>query len=196
MKAATTHHKCIPGHGLDTSTAIRWRAISAHTPQRAPSAPRCTEYAGAAPRLTAPLAASKHVISIEPAPLYDPDQGVRVSNVRRVLLIDTDSATAQALSALLMPEAEVTHVTTLVEARRMLVSEIYSLVVIDPGLPDGDGGTLVEMLSATPVLVYAAHQPKWRAPAAFLPKPWTSPRQLWHTISRMLGVPASMSAGD
>jgi two-component system phosphate regulon response regulator OmpR len=36
----------------------------------------------------------------------------------------------------------------------------------------------------------------WRDQAnGFLLKPWTSPRQLWNTVTRLLGVSPAMSEG-
>ena len=115
----------------------------------------------------------------------------------RVLLVDCDPDSAQALSALLMPEAQVIHAATLAEAQHLLRRDIFALVVLDPALPDGNAATLLPLIVATPVLVYAQREPAWPQPAtAFLPKPWTSQRRLWSTISRLLGVPTNMSAGD
>lgn len=114
-----------------------------------------------------------------------------------VLLVDNDCQIALALSALLMPEARVTHVPTLSAARALLQREMFSLAVIDPALPDGDAASLLPALVATPVLVYSVHNPDWRGPITqYLPKPWTSPRQLWTTISTMLGNKQPHSAGD
>ncbi|HEY0061710.1 MAG TPA: hypothetical protein VGC21_06295 [Telluria sp.] len=115
----------------------------------------------------------------------------------QVLHVDMDTSVGTVLSHLLDPEAQVTHVATLSDARRLLQSQVFSLVVLDPALPDGDARTLLPILSGTPLLVYAANQPEWRgATPVFLPKPWTSARQLWTAISGMLGIPSGMTAGD
>ena len=114
-----------------------------------------------------------------------------------VLHIDRDSAAAASLAMLLTPEARVTHVATLAAARALLQRQIFSAVVIDPELPDGDAADLLPALTAIPLLVYSARQPAWRERAgAYLPKPWTSPRQLWTTMSRLLGIPTPTVAGD
>jgi DNA-binding response OmpR family regulator len=114
-----------------------------------------------------------------------------------VLHIDKDSATALALSILLTPEARVTHVPTLAAAREILRQQIFSAVVLDPDLPDGDAAELLPALRTTPLLVYSADQPDWRMlTGVYLPKPWTSPRQLWTTISHMLGNRTPSCAGD
>lgn len=114
-----------------------------------------------------------------------------------VLHIDKDQAAALALAILLTPEARVTHVTTLAAAREQLQRRIFSAVVIDHQLPDGDAADLLPALAATPLLVYSAGEPVWRGQAgAYLPKPWTQPRRLWTTIARMLGISNPTFAGD
>jgi CheY-like chemotaxis protein len=118
------------------------------------------------------------------------------ANAPHVLHIDNDPASALALAILLMPEARVTHVPTLAAARAILRQQIFSAVVIDPNLPDGDAVELLPALSAIPMLVYSANPPRWRMLAGvYLPKPWTSPRQLWSAISTLLGIPAITCAG-
>lgn len=190
MKAATPQYRTI---------AARGRTFAAHMQRRMPAAPRCLSQRGQS------AGADKDVRRIEavpdtPAP---PQTDAEIHNdacdasVPRVLLIDKDSENAEALSALLMPEAHVIHAATLAEAQHMLRRDIFALVIIDPALPDGNGATLLPLIVATPVLVHAQREPAWRdSVAAFLPKPWTSQRRLWSTISRLLGVPTDMSAGD
>ncbi|HEY1151027.1 MAG TPA: response regulator [Pseudoduganella sp.] len=110
----------------------------------------------------------------------------------RVLHIDPDMDAAVVLATLLVPDTEVVHAATLEAARRQLDSGDFALVVLDPDLPDGDGHTLVRSLrerSHVPVLLYTASQPALHHQAhAFLPKPWTSPRQLWHTVAHLLDI--------
>lgn len=114
-----------------------------------------------------------------------------------VLHIDKDEAAALALAILLTPEARVTHVTTLAAAREQLQRQVFSAVVIDHELPDGDAAELLPVLDATPLLVYSASEPLWRGHAgAYLPKPWTQPRRLWATIASMLGITHPTFAGD
>lgn len=168
MKTTTSpkYNTCAGGqvHGC----ALRG-AAHAHTPAR--HRPRCfMERAG--------WAASRSAASDGP--------GVR--GIPRVLHIDADASSALVLSTLLAPEAHVTCVPTLEAARRELVNNVFSLIVIDPSLPDGDAATLLPFLAGTPMLVYAARQPDWRPAANYLPKPWTSARQLWVTISGLLGI--------
>ncbi|WP_229507033.1 response regulator [Pseudoduganella rivuli] len=114
-------------------------------------------------------------------------------DVPRVLHVDGDGDAALVLATLLVPETQVHHAASLAEAVRAINEQEFALVVLDPDLPDGDGADLLHNLSrrtsAPPVLLYSARHPGLRTPAhAFLPKPWTSPRQLWRTVSHMLGL--------
>jgi DNA-binding NtrC family response regulator len=145
-----------------------------------------------------PAAASGIATAVAPAaPEAEVQDTASAPNVPRVLLIDKDADSAEALSALLRPEAQVIHAATLAAAQQLLRRDIFALVVLDPTLPDGNAATLLPLIVATPVLIYAQREPAWPQPAAaFLPKPWTSQRRLWSTISRLLGVPTNMSAGD
>jgi two-component system phosphate regulon response regulator OmpR len=111
----------------------------------------------------------------------------------RVLHVDADADAALVLAALLVPETRVTHVASLAAAQALLRSEQFALVVIDPDLPDGDGGALLHHLhqhqSDARVLLYSARHPeRHMAGSSFLPKPWTSPRQLWRTVSDLLAT--------
>lgn len=185
MKAATLQYR---------TSAARGRTFAAHMQRRAPAAPRCT-----VPRPAADILLMAEAGGIANTTLADAEIHNEGSEpaVPRVLLVDKDSESAESLSALLMPEAHVIHAATLAEAQHLLRRDIFALVVIDPALPDGNAASLMPLIVATPVLVHAQREPVWREPiAAFLPKPWTSQRHLWSTISRLLGVPTDMSAGD
>ena len=115
----------------------------------------------------------------------------------RVLHVDSDHDAALVLAALLVPETQVTHVPTLAAAHELLQRERFALVVMDPDLPDGDGADLLPHLrtqqAGARLLVYSARHPEQHAAgSAFLPKPWTSPRQLWRTVSDLLNIGAAM----
>jgi CheY-like chemotaxis protein len=117
----------------------------------------------------------------------------------RVLHIDSDHDAALVLAALLVPETQVTHVPTMAAALALLQNEQFALVVLDPDLPDGDGADLLPQLrqrhAGARVLVYSARHPEHhQAGSAFLPKPWTSPRQLWRTVSELLAIGPGMPA--
>ena len=116
--------------------------------------------------------------------------------VPRVLHVDADQAAAQMLRDLLAPEASVTSVPSLAQARALLATEAFALVVLDPALPDGDAASLVPLLGNARLLVYAPNAPAWHAaPGAYLAKPWTSAHQLWTAVAGMLGIPPQMKAG-
>ena len=115
----------------------------------------------------------------------------------RVLHIDSDADAALVLATLLVPETQVTHVATMAAAQDLLRREQFALVVIDPDLQDGDGGALLHGLHQhqqdARVLLYSARHPeRHMAGSSFLPKPWTSPRQLWRTVSDLLAIGPAM----
>ena len=195
MKATANYKLCVsaaPAHIV----AKERRTLFSHTPRRWPVGAAFIGADAEAPRLTAPLMDAALVL--EPRSQAEPGQSAGgARGTPRVLHIDSDEKTAQVLATLLMPEANVTHVATIADARRALGTGLFSLVVLDPGLSDGDGRVLMPELLTTPLLVYSARLPDARDPVrAFLPKPWTSPRQLWSTISSMLGIAPSIAAGD
>lgn len=115
----------------------------------------------------------------------------------RVLHVDSDHDAALVLAALLVPETQVSHAATMAAAQELLQKEQFALVVLDPDLPDGDGIELLADLRRLQhqarVLMYSARHPEQHhAGNAFLPKPWTSPRQLWRTVSDLLAIGAVM----
>ncbi|WEF31046.1 response regulator [Pseudoduganella chitinolytica] len=108
-----------------------------------------------------------------------------------LLHVDADDATALILATLLVPEIRVTRAASMADAQALLRQHDFALIVLDPDLPDGDGQHLIRDLREravhTPVLLYSARQPSLHHQAhAFLPKPWTSPRQLWQATCRLL----------
>lgn len=171
MKTTGCDKKCNCRRGQVHGCALR--SAHAHTPARHSAQETLPSLAGCAAR----------------------DAG-RARAIPRVLHIDADASSALVLSTILIPEAHVTCVPTLEEGRRALLEQVFSLVVIDPSLPDGDAATLLPYLAGTPMLVYSASQPDWRPASAYLPKPWTSARELWVTISGLLGIPHGEAAGD
>ena len=177
MKAAMPHKTCFIGAG---------HAPRAHSRPRMPAPPRLT------------TAQDVKVPSAPASTIRRPKEGdPAAAGVPRVLVIDSDPEAANAMSSLLTPEASVVHVLTMAAARSLLQAELFSLAILDPVLSDGDGRELMPVLSTTPVLLYSARQPDPRVCAyTYLPKPWTSQRQLWSTISRMLGLASPLTAGD
>src|SRR5262249_32552455 len=121
---------------------------------------------------------------------------IPVKQVPRVLHIDTDYDGAATLAALLTPEARVTHVTSVAQARALLRQERFALVVLDPQLPDGDGAALLPDIGATPLLLHAREHAPWHVKAGgYIVKPYTSQRQIWQTVQRMLGI-GHLHGGD
>lgn len=114
------------------------------------------------------------------------------AEVPRILLVDADADAVLVLTALLVPENQIYHAATRAEADSLLQQEPFALVVLDANLPDSpDLLALVRRYHGTaPLLLYSARTPDTLDDAAgitYLAKPWTTPRQLWHTISRLLG---------
>lgn len=192
MKTTTNNSKCLPS-GRAARKALA--GTRAHTPVRRQTRP--SQLAERDPRLTAPESPPPYV-ELREAPARKPGgAGSRAISPPRVLHVDMDASAATVLASLLLPEAQVSHANTVAQARRLLQSEVFSLVVLDPALPDGDARVLLPLLNGTPLLVYSALQPEWGGtPATYLPKPWTSSRQLWIAIAGMLGIPSTITAGD
>jgi CheY-like chemotaxis protein len=108
-----------------------------------------------------------------------------------VLHVDADDTTALILATLLVPEVRVSRAATMADASAHLQAARFDLIILDADLPDGDGQDLIDAFRAagchTPVLLYSARQPSLHHQAhAYLPKPWTSPRQLWQSVCRLL----------
>lgn len=191
MKTTANTSKCDPvGRAAGNDHGSR-----AHTPVRRQTRP--SELAERDPRLTAPESPAPYVEQTAATPIKSGGIGSRAVSRPRVLHVDMDASAAAVLAGLLLPEAQVSHAKTVDQARSLLQNEVFSLVVLDPALPDGDARVLLPLLNGTPLLVYSALQPEWRGtPATYLPKPWTSSRQLWVAIAGMLGIPSTLTAGD
>ena len=117
--------------------------------------------------------------------------------VPRVLHVDTQTGTATVLASLLGSGVHVTHVATLAQASELLRCQVFSLVILDPALPDGDARALLALLGGTPLLVYS-DQPEWRValPPPYLSKSRTTARQLWTAMAALLSNTSALSAGD
>ena len=186
MKAAAQHKQCNAG-GVKTPSGDTRRQSGAHLPRRHAVDPASAAAADDDLRLT---------IQWNDIAEDEGDQGSLEVTVPRVLLIDSDDETAASLRTLLVPEAKLLHAPNCAEARRLLETQLLSLVIVDPGLPDGDGAMLVRSIAHTPVLVYSAREPVRLDKLPYLPKPFTTPRQLWSTISRMLGIGGLLASED
>ena len=194
MKTTTLSSKCFSGARGTSRGGIARGGASAHSPERRQTG---AAHGHDAARQTP---SGQHIGYVE-APQRAPSPDVAAPRLalgmRHVLHVDTDRQSASVLAGLLTLDAGVTHVSSLAEARRMLATNVFSLVVVDPALPDGDARNLLALLANTPLLVYSAHQPEWRdVQVNYLPKLATSTRQLWLAISTMLGLPGSLAAAD
>ncbi len=80
-----------------------------------------------------------------------------------VLHVEDDRDLVSVVSALLAPSFAVRHAATLGEARGMLATESFKLILLDLQLPDGHGsellGNLPALNAATPVVVFSAEEP-------------------------------------
>lgn len=151
------------------------------------------------PRLTVPVSHALPPDTVRLSSVSDAaePEGHTIRSAVRVLHIDSDNGTASVLAALLSPEAQVRHAASMSSARELLRSDVFSLVVLDPLLADGDGQMLLTEIGHTPLLVHANARPSWcTTKDQFLPKPWTSHRQLWLTISGLLGIGSNLASGD
>ncbi|MFC0169066.1 response regulator [Pseudoduganella danionis] len=140
---------------------------------------------------------------IEWSLLEQPELGI-VAEVPRVLLIDADADAVLVLTALLVPENQVCVADTRAAALSLLQQDSFALVVLDPAVPDPDAETegladvpppdLLALVrqhhGEAPLLLYSARAPHTIVGArglTYLAKPWSTPRQLWHAISELLG---------
>jgi DNA-binding response OmpR family regulator len=78
----------------------------------------------------------------------------------RILHVEDDSDVAQIIDSLTGAEYQITHATTLAQAKQMVSSETFDLVLLDIGLPDGSGLDLLPILHTherqTPVIIFSA----------------------------------------
>jgi len=79
----------------------------------------------------------------------------------RILHVENDDSILQVVSALVADTADIVSAASMGEAINLIEAETYDLVILDLMLPDGDGETLLPLLSkpgapATPVIVFSA----------------------------------------
>jgi two-component system phosphate regulon response regulator OmpR len=193
MKSTALNTTCVSGTCRAARGGKHSAARGAHTPARHRVGPgACAE-----PALF--VQGTDHPAYIEAAPAARPwPAGAVHTGYPRVLHIDTETGTAAVLASLLGSGVNVTHVATLADARALLQKQIFSLVILDPALPDGDATTLLPLLADTPLLFYSDRQPGWRegTQAPFLSKSWTTARELWTRMSTLLWNTSALSAGD
>ena len=192
MKSTLNTTKCLSTTRRVSRSGKLGTLVRAHTPARHQVAPARAEPALTLQGLDLPAYVEEiDIVRARQASL--PAHGGP-----RVLHVDTQTGTATVLASLLGSDIHVTHVATVAQARQLLQHQVFSLVILDPTLPDGDASVLLPLLAGTPLLVYSDQQPEWRdmLPPPFLSKSWTTARQLWTAMSAMLLDTSALSAGD
>ncbi len=80
----------------------------------------------------------------------------------RLLHVEDDPDIAMIVDTLLGDEYQVVHAFSLTQARKQLSNEIFDLVLLDIGLPDGSGLDLLSTLNnqehQTPVIIFSAEE--------------------------------------
>lgn len=91
---------------------------------------------------------------VDPPQLLKALQGVLDSNSStRLLHVEDDRDFAQVIDATLSPLVRYQHVATLAEARTAVANEVFDVVLLDIGLPDGDGAELIAALPPQTLVV-------------------------------------------
>ncbi len=79
---------------------------------------------------------------------------------QRLLHVEDDPDIAMVVDSLLGDEYQVVHAITLKQARQLISDEVFDLVLLDIGLPDGSGLELLPTLNSqehqTPVIIFSA----------------------------------------
>ncbi|MBI4672895.1 MAG: PAS domain S-box protein [Chloroflexi bacterium] len=111
----------------------------------------------------------------------------------RILHVEDDEDVAQVIEAILHDTAEVSAARSLAQARALLLTHTYDLVILDPSLPDGSGAELLPLLrrktGQIPVVLFSAHdnEPEMmRQVSAALVKSRTSNEELLATIAELI----------
>jgi hypothetical protein len=120
---------------------------------------------------------------------------LRPASRPHILHIDHDDGSAALVAALLRPDAHVTRVSTLTDARRALTNDVYSLIIVNPALPDGSVAQLLNAVASTPFLLHAQEVPA-DARGMHVVARDASPRALWLAVAALLELPATLTAED
>ena len=79
---------------------------------------------------------------------------------KRILHVENDHDIAMVVDTLLGDECQVIHASTLEHARQLVSNEVFDLVLLDIGLPDGSGLGLLPVINRkehyTPVIIFSA----------------------------------------
>lgn len=92
---------------------------------------------------------------------YERSNGT-VTNMNSVLIVEDDALIGNAMEQWLIQSNRVEWVRSLAEAEAALLAKSYDMVVLDLGLPDGHGFTLLKMMKrkkmASGVLILTAYE--------------------------------------
>lgn len=82
------------------------------------------------------------------------------STAARILHVEDDHDVAQIIDSLTGQEYQITHATTLEQAKQLIHKEAFDLLLLDIGLPDGSGLDLLPLLHTherqIPVVIFSA----------------------------------------
>ena len=110
------------------------------------------------------------------------------SSSARVLHVEDDPGLRKVVDHLLHHDAEVVGAATLARARALLDSRDFDVVVLDLGLPDGDGVQLLDLLhrrhAGLPVVIFTGQEP----PEAVRARAWSTLVKSRHSEERLAEV--------
>jgi len=106
------------------------------------------------------------------------------------LHVEDDADIVQITQALFEEMAELSHASSISEARQQLAKQVFDLVILDLGLADGSGVELLDELKGRcPVVIFSAQNPTRNITAQVtvaLTKSTTSNEQLLTIIKKIL----------
>ncbi len=174
---------------LSPSTA----AIGALLPVGGGSAPSVNAYVQVANRNTSRLSTSRPT----PEPIRSTNSGKVWQTMPTVLVVEDDPDIAMGLQDLLEFEGfQVDRAATCRHAFSSIEQRAYNAVLLDLGLPDGDGLTVLEKLNVShpslPVIILTASNRDLGSVQAYarLTKPWER-RELCGILHRAIGTALS-----
>ncbi len=133
--------------------------------------------------ITKPIDETRLVASIQSA--------THASGRTRLLHVEDDTDLSDMVRTLLADIGSLTNVRSIREARERLEWETYDLILLDMGLPDGDGTELLPFVGNTPVIVFSAREAESAASeniVAALVKSRVTEQALREAIHRVLPV--------
>ena len=116
---------------------------------------------------------------------------IHAAGTIRLLHVEDDVDLSEMVTALLSDIGTLTNVRSIREAREHLEREAYDLILLDMGLPDGDGTELLPFVGNTPVIVFSAREAEASAGenvVAALVKSRVTEQALREAIHRVLPV--------